>query len=145
MAPTTTSTPTTSTEDQSRSRTAFRRYVIVTAIATPANLILYATVLRVTHLHPTICNAIAASVLTPPTFAALRLWAWQRAGRTHGQLVAYWLTTVVNVVAASAVVWIVTRVGAPQTAIVVTPLLVYTAMWAGRYLLLDRLLFVVRR
>jgi putative flippase GtrA len=118
------------------------RFAAVTAIATPANLLLYVMLLRTVPWSALWCNLAAATIITPATYAANRMWVWQLDGAGSRRLLAeYWISTIVNVLAASAVVAILERSGASQSALTFAPLATYTALWIGRFAFLDAVLF----
>ena len=120
------------------------RYLIVTLVATPVNFLLYAVLLGTTRWHATVCNIVAATAVTVPTYAVNRLWVWKSTGGIAWQIACYWLTTIVNVAVASGAVWMLELVQAPHLALVVAPLLVYTLLWLVRFVVLDRVLFTAR-
>lgn len=125
-------------------RSAFNRYLVVTAVATPANLIVLAALLGLTSLHPLACNLLAATVVTVPTFAACNWWVWQFESARASRALAFWTSSLINVLASSGAVWLLANRGFSGAALAITPLAVYTALWFGRYVLLDRIVFVRR-
>jgi hypothetical protein len=76
-----------------------------------------------------------------PTYFANRLWVWQSSGPIAPQALAYWLTTVINVAVATAIVWLATALHADRQLLMAIPLATYTVLWLARYFVLDRLVF----
>lgn len=122
---------------------AVRRYIVVSAVATPANLVAILGCLTLTRWSPVVCNLVAASLVTAPTYAACRWWVWEVAQRQRGRVVAFWLSSLVNVGASSTVIWMAARHGAPDALMSALPFVTYSSTWALRFLVLDR--FVFRR
>lgn len=134
----TTDPPATETLRQSRR---LSRYVLVTAVATPLNLFALAVLLATTSWHPTICNIVAASAVTVPTYLACLRWVWPFAGREAGRAAAFWASSMLNVATASTVVWMLEHHDVSRARLLLVPNAVYAVLWAGRFLVLDRLVF----
>lgn len=119
------------------------RFVAVTAVATPANLLLYAFLLRSSGYPAVVSNLVAASVITPLTFLANRQWVWRVGGEVSvsAEVVPYWVSTCLNVLAASGAVALLERSGVSRTVLTVVPLAIYTLIWGLRFAYLDRVLF----
>lgn len=118
----------------------FRRYLIITLIATPLNLVLYALILSVTTWTATSANVAAAVLVVTPTFFANREWVWRsNGGDVRRQMALYLAFTVVNVTLATLAAGIAERSGAPDAALVITTFAVYAAIWGARYFFLDAL------
>ncbi|MCP4226224.1 MAG: hypothetical protein GY773_23050 [Actinomycetia bacterium] len=116
-------------------------YLIVSLIASPANLIVYATLLRATDWHPSAANATAAAIVTTPTFLAYRRFVWgvRTPHSMRREVIPYWMTTGVNVSASTAVAWWLGRLEAPDWLLVIATFAVYTTLWLLRFLLLDKI------
>lgn len=120
----------------------FFRYLLVTAIATPANIGTFALLLFVIGLPVLLANLIAATVVSIPTYLASREWVWQVETQTSASEAAqYWTMTVCSVAAASLALAILDDSGMSEQVLVVTPLGVYTVLWFLRFLVLDKYLF----
>jgi putative flippase GtrA len=116
-------------------------YLVVSLVASPANLAVYAVLLQVTTWPPTAANASAAAIITTPTFLAYRRFVWGVRTRHsfRREVVPYWVTTGVNVTASSLVAWWLGRQQAPDWLLVVATFAVYTTLWSLRFLVLDRI------
>lgn len=119
------------------------RYSVVTAAAAPTNLALYTWLLYATTIPAPLCNLLAATILTVPTFLANRAWVWgvRSDGTVGAEALKYWLFTLFNVTAGSALVACFDSLGSPDALLSITPLTFYTVMSAVRYLFLDHILF----
>jgi len=124
-----------------RPPSAFRRYLVVTAISTPVNLAVLAAMLRLTSWHPVICNLITATIITVPGFVACSRWVWCVADDQARRALSYWTSSIVNVAAATGALWVLEAEGASRLALTVTPLAVYTMLWFARFAILDRVVF----
>lgn len=122
-------------------RRTLARHLVVTAVATPANLAAYLGLLSATAWSAVACNLVAAVALAAPTFVISRAWVWSVTGNVAAQAGAFWTTTVVNVLAASAWVWWAERAALSGRTLAVVPLVVYSALWLARFWVLDRLVF----
>ncbi len=124
--------------DEQRNRP-FRRYAVVTAVATPANFTAYLAILTATEWPAWAANAASASALAVPTYLAYRCWAWEEPGGAsiRGEILPYWLFTLSNVALASLAVAQLELAGPPTWVLGVAPLTVYTLVWLLRYRLID--------
>ncbi len=116
-------------------------YLIVSLIASPANLIVYATLLAATNWHPSAANATAAAMITTPTFLAYRHFVWgvKTPHSMRREVIPYWMTTGVNVSASTTVAWWLGRQAAPDWLLVIATFTVYSVLWLLRFLLLDKI------
>ena len=123
-----------------------RRFLLVTAIAAPVNLALYLTLLYSTDWPAIIANLAAATIVTPATFMSYRRWVWSLTGRPsfRREALPYWASTIANVSAASAAIAVIDGLGAGRAVLSITPVAVYAALTAVRYLLLDAWIFAPR-
>jgi putative flippase GtrA len=117
------------------------RYAAVTALATPTNFAMYALLLAATSWPAVVSNLVAASIVSVPTYFANRILVWRSTGSVARQAAAYWVTTVVNVAIASAVVWTGSALQASDHTLVAIPLATYTVLWLARFFVLDRFVF----
>lgn len=123
--------------------TRFGRYVIVTLVATPVNFALYAALLFATVLSSTLCNFVAAAVVSIPTYFTYRLWVWSDRGKTSADAARkYWATTLANVLLSTAVLVALDTTEAPEAARIVAPITTYTVLWLVRFVILERVVFV---
>ena len=116
-------------------------YLVVSLVASPANLAVYAILLQATTWPPTAANASAAAIITTPTFLAYRRFVWGVRTRHsfRREVVPYWITTGVNVTTSTVVAWWLGRQGVPDWLLVVATFVVYTTLWSLRFLVLDRI------
>lgn len=134
-----------STDQPSGRSHTLSRYTVLTAIATPANLLLLAITLSQSDLAPAIANLLVGSVMTIPSYVVSVQWVWRGAPVAPRRAAHFWLASGVNIALASAVMWGVTASQTmPRPVVTVVPLLVYAITWVLRYLWLDRRLFAVR-
>ena len=138
------SSPATTADAGPGAATKFNRYLMVTMIASPANLVIYSLLLARTVWHPNLANLAAATIVTVPTYFANRRWVWGLTSphSLRRDVVPYWTATVVNVAASSLVVWLLQRAGAADAVLVLGTLAAYTGVWLARFFFLDRVLFV---
>ena len=122
------------------------RYVVVTLVASPANLIAYAMLLAATAWPAVVANLVAASLIVGPTFAVTRWWVWEIRDRqgVGREVAAYWAITAVNVAASSAAAAALDLAGATDAVLVSATLMVYAVLWLIRFGVLD-VLFTRRR
>lgn len=125
--------------------TGLRRYLVVTAVSTPANVAVIWALLASTEWHPLICNLLSATAVTIPTFFACALWVWPQSGPAPGRAAAYWTSSLVNVALASLAVAMAGRSGADDSVLAFVPFAAYTFLWVGRFFFLDRIVFARRR
>ena len=119
---------------------AFRRYLVVTAVATPANVGVVALGLAATRWHPLVCNLVAATAITVPTYLLCRVWVWSVEPRP-GRALAFWASSLIQLLVSSFAVWMIARRDAPDRLVGVTPTATYTVLWFARYAVLDRVVF----
>lgn len=124
----------------STTMSAAKRYLVVTAVATPSNIAVTWLLLTVTTWHPLWCNLVAATVLTVPTYVACVQWVWPAADTSVDRATAFWVSSLVNVAAASGSVWLVARSSDSDALLALTPFATYTALWLVRFAFLDRVL-----
>lgn len=119
------------------------RYLVVTAVATPANFLLFALGFLALGLPAIVSNVLAATVVSIPTYIASRRWVWQvdRLTSRRGEAAQYWSSTMVSLAAATLALFLLEGAGAGSTVLVMTPFGVYTVLWLVRYLFLDKYLF----
>jgi putative flippase GtrA len=117
-------------------------FALVSLVSIGSTQLLLA-MLIVVGLQPIIANALAVSAISVPTYAASRRWVWsnQRGDAWLRQGIVFWLVAVVGLIASTALV----AVFAPTDA---TPLLAnavsiaaFGAVWLGKYLVLDSVVF----
>jgi putative flippase GtrA len=116
-------------------------YVVVSLVASPANLVLYAVLLQMTSWPPPAANASSAALITTPTFLAYRRFVWGVRTRHsfRREVVPYWLTTGANVGASTLVAWWLGRHDLADGVLVAATFAVYATLWSLRFLLLDRI------
>ncbi len=122
-----------------------RRYLAVSAVATPANLGLYFALVQVQPggLTPAAAAVVAALVISPATYLAYRKLVWSRQGRSsRAEVTRYWVMTVLAVALATVVAHQLARLGVSATMHAAGNLASYTAIWFVRFFVLDRLVFV---
>ena len=115
------------------------RYMLVTLVASPTNLAVYALLLGATSWHPGVANMTAAAIITMPTYFANRRWVWgvRTQHSLQREVLPYWITTAVNVSTSTAVAGLLNRLGASDAVLVGATLGVYTALWLVRFIVLD--------
>lgn len=115
------------------------RFLAVTAVASPANLGLYALVLAVTDWPAVAANLLAAVAIAVPAFAACRWWVWEAAGAyaLRRDVATYLASTGANIAASSAAAAALDRAGASDGVLVIGTLATYTVLWLARFALLD--------
>jgi putative flippase GtrA len=99
-------------------------------------------------------NVLAAAVATLPSYLLNRAWVWGRTGRSHllREVLPFWAIAFAGLAAST---WVaghaedlaaaLTDTRALQTAVVMTAVLAtYGAIWVGRFVILEGLLFAER-
>jgi putative flippase GtrA len=122
-------------------KSSLSRYLVVTIVATPANVLAISLLLAFTNWPSLLCNLVAATVVTIPSFIVCSRWVWTVEGQSSRRAVVFWTTSVVNVSAASMALWLLESRGAPGPVLAITPFAVYTALWFTRFAFLDRVVF----
>lgn len=119
--------------------TTLRRFLVVTAVASPANLGLYRLVLARTDWPAIVANLFAAIAIAAPAFAACRWWVWEAAGRDalRRDMATYLASTGANIAASSATAAALDGAGASDDVLVAGTLAAYTVLWLARFALLD--------
>lgn len=120
-----------------------RRYLVITAVATPANLAIYLSLLLVAGVSAFLANIAAATAVTLPAYFVTRTWVWRLGpgnART-AEVGQYWASTMFSLTLSTTTLWLLARSGAPSVVLAAAPLAVYAALWAARFCFLDRYLF----
>jgi putative flippase GtrA len=125
----------------------FDRYLVVTIVATPTSFGLYALALAITGWSPVAANVVVASMVAIPSFFACKRWVWQRttAVNLRREVGPYWISTLMNVLAATLAVDRIAAVDPPRWVLTAVPTAVYALTWICRFLLLDRYVFRSKR
>lgn len=124
-----------------------RRSLVLTIVATPANLGLYLIGFLALGLGlgPLTANVLAGTAVSVPAYVASRRWIWRfapsSAADAWGRGVVYWLSTMANLGVATIALALLERGGARDAVLAVAPLAVYSALWVARLGFLDRVLF----
>jgi putative flippase GtrA len=118
-----------------------KRYLLLTAAATPLNFVLFATLVRLTPWPPVVCNLFSATLLTVPTFLVCHYWVWAMAEPQVRRAFLFWVSTLVNVAASSVIVWSFTKFGLSRRATVFVPTATYSVLWWLRFRFLDAVVF----
>ncbi|MEL7155689.1 MAG: GtrA family protein [Actinomycetota bacterium] len=133
--------PTTATATTTTNAVKLFRFAVVTLLASPGNLALYATLLANTTWPAIVANFTAAVVVAGPTYLLNRRWVWQRrdAHSIGADVAPYWAATVLNVGLSSLAAAVAERAGATDSVLVATTFAVYTVLWVARFVFLDAL------
>jgi putative flippase GtrA len=117
-------------------------YLLVTLVASPANLLLYWGFLCL-EWAPGIANLSAGSLVVLPTFFSFRRWVWGLSGQAsvRREIAPFWLFSVVNVGLSTLVAARLAGFGLADHQLVAATVGVYTVTWFVRFTWLDRFLF----
>ena len=118
------------------------RFTLLTAVATPLNLLLLGLTISTTDLAPAVANLLVGATMTIPSYIVSVQWVWRGAPRVPARATHFWLASAANIALASATMWGVTASRTvPRPVVTIVPLVVYAVTWGLRYLWLDRRLF----
>lgn len=102
--------------------------------------------LQLGGLSAVLANALAVSLAAILTYLASCRWVWRhsrRAGRTR-EMVLFGLTAAVGFGLSTGLVWLLVSPGAPVLHANVVNLGAFGAVWIGKYLVLDTVVFAPR-
>lgn len=128
------------------------RYAGVSTIFVPLGQILLQIVIWVGDVRPTVANLVVATLLTPFNFLANKYWVWKNSDRErmHLQAVVFWIMALAGVVVSTLFIGIADNlVGEHPSPIVrslawfIAAIIGYGIVWATRYVILDKIVFVV--
>ena len=124
-------------------KSSLARFAVVTAVATPTSFASYLGLMRWSDMRPMTCNLIAALVVSGTTYTVNRRWVW--VGRPVDSIrraaALYWLSSIVNIAAASLVLELLKSQGSTPAVTAVAPITVYTSLWFVRFAFLDCVVF----
>lgn len=95
-------------------------------------------------LSPVPANAFSVSIGAFPGYILSRYWVWNKRGKNHiiREVIPFWTLTLLGFVLSTTAVWLVdTRWDPSPVSINLTSLVAFGAVWAAKFVILDRMLF----
>jgi putative flippase GtrA len=131
------------------------RYVAVSGISTVVSLVVLYIFYRPVGLSASWANVVATVIATVPSYYLNRTWAWQRSGRSHfrKEVLPFWLialaslglsTLAVRFAAHEADLHLHAHHTLQTLAVLFANFFTYGVMWAGKFALFNKVLFVHR-
>ncbi|WP_428114809.1 GtrA family protein [Candidatus Poriferisodalis sp.] len=90
-----------------------------------------------------VANVVAVCVAALPAYLANRRWVWRRADRhsVSREILPFWAYSLAGLAASTVLVALADRAWDAPVAVMAANLAGFGALWIGKFLLLDRVLF----
>jgi putative flippase GtrA len=128
------------------------RFGSVSAVAIVVNFVVFATVHYTTHAE-LMAKTVAAVLSTMPAYYLSRRWVWSIDGKSdlRKEVIPFWIVSLVQFAVSLMIIGIAARFIKPRVAshstqtllLLAVDMVTYGAMWVGKFVLLNRVLFRV--
>lgn len=120
------------------------RYAGVSIIGVIVGQTLLFTFYEAIGLGATSANVLAVMIGTIPSYLLNRAWVWGKVGShsIRAEIVPFWAMAVLGLVLSTGLVAVVHRYSDAWVMINAANLAAFGSLWLGKYIVLDRVLFV---
>ncbi|PZS23540.1 MAG: hypothetical protein DLM54_00975 [Acidimicrobiales bacterium] len=131
------------------------RYSIVSVVSVAvSSVVLFLTFYVLALWSAVVCNVVATSVASVPSYYLNRRWAWGKSGRSHllKEVVPFWALALLGLGLSTWAVDLADRYGPDITpshlgqaiVVIVAQVAGFGVVWVGKFIIFNRLLFVDR-
>lgn len=130
------------------------RYSAVSAVGVPVGQVLLNVAVHAWEMNPLSANILIATVFAPVTYLVNKSWVWKHADRDKmaREALIFWVSAVLGVLCSTFTLWIATSLVDTTESVLVSAvtfliagLIGFGLVWIGRFLFLDRFVFVDRQ
>ncbi len=131
------------------------RYSIVSVVSVAvSSAVLFLTLYVLALWSAVVCNVVATTVASVPSYYLNRRWAWGKSGKSHllKEVIPFWALALIGLGLSTGAVALADRYGSDITSshlgqaivVVVAQVAGFGVVWVGKFIIFNRLLFVDR-